>query len=257
MEIVIRGLDYEIKYLGYTLTINKPKSSGIHTMTTQTLPHLLEQVLGAFGNKREIPPLYPSTLRDPLLPAAYTKFYQVLLAVAGKRVVICPKMRLADILNVQPATTRTEREKYQSFYHEIATRSIDFVLCERYTLKPLLAIELYDHGQPRWMRKKRDAFIDRVFRAAHLPILHLVVQSEYNLRALAGRISPFLTTVAYSRDSEPIQLGIPPFCPRCHTPMVRRTVISGQYKGQTYYCCQDYPNCGERLPLSKARAYIN
>ena len=207
----------------------------------------------------EIPDLYPCKLRDPLLSTAETSFYQVLLAIVGQRVVICPKMHLADVLCVganKPATKAAQASQ-SAFFKRIADQRIDFLLCERYTLKPLLAIELYNHNLPRAQRKKRDGFIDRVFKAAKLPVLHFVVQAQYRVKALALRIAPYLTTVAYSRGAAPIQLDIPPRCPCCHTPMVKRTVISGQYKGQTYYSCRSYPDCCERLPLSKARAYVN
>lgn len=203
----------------------------------------------------ELPEIFPVKLRDPLLNATETKFYQVLHAVTGKRVVVCPKMRLADLFRVQMGDPRDKR--YANFYQQIALRSVDFVLCERYTLKPMLAIELYDHSLPRSQRKKRDAFVDKVFKAGKLPILHLVAQDEYNTKSLAQRVAPYLTKVVYARGGDAIALAIPPRCPRCHTPMVRRTVISGEYKGQTYYACRDYPNCGEHLPLSKAIAHIN
>ena len=203
----------------------------------------------------EIPEILPVKLRDPLLSATETKFYQVLHAVAGQRVVICPKMRLADLFRVQAGDPK--HKQYANFYRQIAHRSVDFVLCERYTLKPMLAIELYDHALPKGQRKQRDAFIDKVFKAGKMPILHLVAQEQYNTKSLAHRIAPYLTKVVYSREAEAITLAIPPRCPCCHTPMVRRTVISGEYKGRTYYACRDYPNCCERLPLSKAMAHIN
>lgn len=203
-------------------------------------------------SSEEIPDLYPYKVRDTLLPSSETRFYQILLAIVGKRVVICPKMRLADLFRVHASN-----EHYQTFYNRIANRSVDFLLCERYTLKPLLAIELYDHSQPGFMRKHRDTFVDKVFKAAKLPILHLVVQKEYNLKALALRIAPFLTTVAYARGAEPTMIDIPPRCPNCGVPMVKRTVISGSYKGHTYFSCRNFPECGERLPLSKSLAYVN
>ncbi len=228
-------------------------------MTTKTLPQ--QRLFGRLshlwtptssGSDTEIPDLYPYKLRDPLLPAVETHFYQVLLAVVGKRVVICPKMRLADVFRVQASD-----EHYKTFYKRIAYRSVDFLLCERYTLKPLLAIELYDHSQPRAQRKKRDPFIDKVFKAAKLPILHLVAQQDYNLKALALRVAPYLTVVAYSRGAAKQDVGIAPRCPYCGVPMVKRAVISGTYKGHEYYSCRNFPDCGQRLPLSKSLAYVN
>ena len=213
---------------------------------------MVDRVRGWLGRHSdpEIPDLYPYNLRDPLLSPAETRFYQILLAIVGRRVVVCPRVRLADVFSVKPTP------RHQAFYDKIACRTVDFLLCERYTLKPLLAIELYDHALPRAQRKKRDSFIDKVFKAGKLPIMHLVAQEEYNLRALALAIAPHMTKIAYARDEAPVQFGIAPRCPCCGVPMDLRKVISGEYAGREYYCCQNYPNCCERKPLSKALAYM-
>jgi hypothetical protein len=205
----------------------------------------------------DIPDLYPVVLRDPLLTAVETQFYQVLMAVAGKRVQVLVKMRLADLFKVKTGQGKAKDKANEAFARRIDSRSVDFVLCERYTLRPLLAVELYDHSQSKATRKHRDLWLDKVFKSAKLPILHLVAQAQYNPKALAVRIAPYMTTVVYQRGTEMPEYAVPPRCPCCHTPMVKRTVISGDYKGKTYFACQDYPNCCERLPLSKAAQYVN
>lgn len=205
----------------------------------------------------DIPDLYPVTVRDPLLSPVETQFYQVLMAVAGKRVQVLVKMRLADLFKVKAGVSPEKVKGNAAFIRRIEGRSVDFVLCERYTLRPLLAVELYDHSQPKATRKHRDAWLDKVFKSAKLPILHLVAQGQYNAKALSVRIAPYMSTVVYQRGIDLPEYALAPRCPCCNTPMVKRTVISGDYKGKTYFACQDYPNCCERLPLSKAAAYVN
>lgn len=223
------------------------------TATSSYARKWIDRVRGVFARRDEpeIPDLFPYKLRDPLLTPNETAFYQILLAIVGRRVVVCPKVRLADVFSIKPTSN------HQAFYDRIACRQVDFLLCERYTLKPLLAIELYDHSLPGSERKKRDAYIDRVFKAGKLPIMHLVAQEHYSARALALSIAPHMTLVAYSRDDEPIQLGIAPRCPCCGVPMVKRKIISGDYVGREYFSCRNYPACCERLPLSKALSYAN
>ena len=102
------------------------------TMTAAT-PHSLfgrkwlDRVRGLFAPPAEpdIPDLYPFKLRDPLLSPSETSFYQILLAIVGRRVVVCPKVRLADVFSIKPTP------KYQAFYDRIAARQVDFLLCER------------------------------------------------------------------------------------------------------------------------------
>jgi hypothetical protein len=203
----------------------------------------------------DIPELYQYSLRDPLLPPVEIQFYQVLHAVVGKRVVVCPKMRLADLFKVK--ANASKENVNEAFQKRIEGRSVDFVLCERYTLRPLLAIELYDHSQAKATRKRRDAWVDKLFKAAKLPILHLVAQAEYNAKTLALTIAPYMTMVIYERGMNLPEHAIAPRCPCCHTPMVKRAVISGDYKGKQFFACQNYPGCCQRKPLSKAIAYVN
>lgn len=224
------------------------------------VPHkLIDRLRALFGHafvqatttsEPEIPDLFPYQTKELLFNPRETAFYQVLLAVVGRRVVIQSHVRLADVFKVTPTA------QHQAFYDRIANRSVDFLLCERYTLKPLLAIELYDHDLPSRERKKRDPFIDKVFKAGKLPIMHLVAQDHYNLKALALSVAPHLTMVTYSREAEPIALGIAPRCPCCGVPMVKRRVISGKYAGREHFSCRNYPSCCERLPLSRAIDYI-
>jgi hypothetical protein len=209
----------------------------------------------------DIPDLFPVVLRDPLLSPVETQFYQVLHAVAGKRVTVLVKMRLADLFKVKAGAgagkDKDKNKAIEAFARKIEARSVDFVLCERYTLRPLLAIELYDHSQAKSTRKQRDPWLDKLFKSAKLPILHLVAQGQYNAKALSVRIAPYMTTVVYQRGSQMPEYALAPRCPCCNTAMVKRTVISGDFKGKTYFACQDYPNCCERLPLSKAAQYVN
>src|SRR4051812_48537212 len=98
------------------------------TQISSNLLNRLREFWNSFVAARqdEIPEIFPVKLRDPLLTARETAFYQVLTAVAGQRVVVCPKMRLADIFRVKGGTQ--PNQQYTNFYKQIASRSIDFVL---------------------------------------------------------------------------------------------------------------------------------
>jgi hypothetical protein len=55
-----------------------------------------------------------------------------------------------------------------------------------------------------------------------------------------------------SSVSEEKQAVAPPLCPKCGIPMVLRTANQGEYKGQQFYGCRNYPQCREILPISNA-----
>jgi len=199
----------------------------------------------------------PYRVRDEFLSPAETSFYHVLSSVVGKQVAICPKVRLADIFFV------IRPDKNLSHFNRISQRHVDFLLCERGSMRPILCIELDDSSHSRSGRKARDEFVDRAFEAAGLPLLHIVAQRSYDTRELAGKVAQFLgdTTKGpvppdVTTPSEWMQVptedvvGSAPLCPKCGVPMVVRTATRGKHKGERFYGCPNYPRCREVQPLN-------
>jgi hypothetical protein len=61
---------------------------------------------------------------------------------------------------------------------------VDFLLCNPKTLKPVFAIELDDSSHARADRQERDALVEEVFAAAHLPLLRIPASQSYNTSEL-------------------------------------------------------------------------
>lgn len=70
---------------------------------------------------------------------------------------------------------------------------MDFVLCDSKTLAPVLVLELDDASHNAKSRQQRDAFVDRVFQAAGLPILHVKAQGAYDSAELSRAIERLLS----------------------------------------------------------------
>lgn len=113
-----------------------------------------------------------------MLTAAERSFYEVLIGILEQRTpgryVVLAKVRLADLIKVAP---RTERR--QSFQNSINAKHVDFVLCDRQTLAPVLVVELDDSSHGRSDRQERDAFVNGALAAARLPIVHVANQHAY------------------------------------------------------------------------------
>ena len=62
-------------------------------------------------------------------------------------------------------------------------------------LRTHLAIELDDASHARPERIERDEFVDRVFKTAGLPLLHVPAQANYSLRMLSELLNPYLPPV--------------------------------------------------------------
>lgn len=222
----------------------------------------------------------PYRLRDDFLSPAEFSFYKVLAATLGPRFIIQSKVRLADIFFVSG-----RNNEYMTYFNKISQRHVDFLVCDADTMKPLLGIELDDASHRREKRQKRDAFVEKVFQAAQLPLLRFPVRREYNTREIAAQVAPFLkdlaphapepaATASTSRSqpvptakvstsrSQPVptaKASTPspegaPLCPKCGIPMVLRTATQGLLKGKQFYGCANYPRCREIKPVPNQTA---
>jgi len=194
------------------------------------------------------PDSLPYRLRDDFLSPAELSFYRVLAPLLGTEYVLQSKVRLADVFFV------ARPNENPGYFNRIAQRHVDFVVCEAKTMRPRLGIELDDASHARSDRQERDAFVESVFAATELPLLHFPVQREYNPREVAARIATILQPAAAAAEpAAPLpdlkaSPGSAPLCPKCGIPMVLRTVAQGQYQGRQFYGCQNYPRCQEMKP---------
>ena len=109
-----------------------------------------------------------------LLTKTEYKFYKELQAECDKRgIIICPKVRLEDFINV---TCDKERGKYRGY---IKSRHVDFILCDR-NLNIILAIELDDYSHESKQARKTDRFKDRLFRQIGVPLHRVKVAANYS-----------------------------------------------------------------------------
>lgn len=221
----------------------KPKSS-----TTQVEPSSVDS--------------FPYRTRDDFLSPAEQSFYLVLNAMMGEKFTICPKVSLADIFFV----TRPNENK--GAYNRINRKHVDFLICEQKTIKPRFAIELDDSSHQREDREERDGFVDAVFNAAELPLIHIPVRNAYNTAELGVLFKEALRQQGDSSKnqktldqmstapgvSQKLSTSQTPICPKCGVPMVLRTASKGDQAGKQFYGCPNFPKCREVLPFIMERS---
>jgi hypothetical protein len=146
---------------------------------------------------RPLAPTLPYRRIDSLLTPAERAFYEVLQGVVGDDLHLFVKVRLADLV----ALPRTVDNR-QAHLSRIASKHIDFVLCERRTVAPVLAVELDDSSHQAGPRRQRDALVNDVLQAAGLPLLRVPVKRSYvpdEVAALVGGARKRPTRKASSR----------------------------------------------------------
>lgn len=196
-------------------------------------------------------PEFPYYLRDSVLTAAELSFFGVLKQVVADRAVVCTKVNLGDLFVVKA----DDQSKYRTYTNKIDRKHVDFLLCDAQTMRPLVGIELDDKSHQRADRRARDAFVDQVFAAAKLPLLHVPVKRAYGLDELSTQLAAYLKLPVNSPvipQPKPVIVAesVAPVCPKCGSEMILRTVKNGANAGNQFWGCSGYPQCRSMLPYS-------
>lgn len=125
----------------------------------------------------------PYIRKQAFLTPPEQQFYIRLMEAVGAEVIVCAKVRLADVIDV-----RADALDWRAAWNRIAAKHVDFLLVAPANQQPLLAIELDDssHFQPR--RQVRDEWLDRAMVAAGMPLLRVRVKRDYDPAALRRAI---------------------------------------------------------------------
>lgn len=149
------------------LIIRSISNTKKHKTSKQHSPNANQQFT-AYKNE------YRYKKRPYLLTQNEYHFYKALVPIANeKSLTICPKVRLADIIEPQKG------QHWKGAFAKIKSKHIDFLLCEG-PLIPILAIELDDNSHNRAERIERDQFVDQALQQSGIPIIH--TQGNGNLK---------------------------------------------------------------------------
>ena len=158
-----------------------------------------------------------------------------------EKVAIFPKVRLADLISVDPKISLD----MQAFY-KIAYKHVDYVICKYDTLEVICAVELDDFYHERDDRKERDMFVMEALYTAGIEVIRINVPIKTICKAdieyLDERINTFLA----------------PNCAQCGAKMIPRKSQSRMNKGHRFFSCPNsiagcrhtvnIDQIGEKLP---------
>src|SRR5436309_1688157 len=143
----------------------------------------LAMVLALLKRTLAGPGALPYFSREHLLSQAELTFYHALRRAVPQHLMICPKVRLADVIHCSGEAWK------QGFGGRISQKHLDFVIADAASTAILLAIELDDRSHKRADRVARDEFLDRAMSAATVPLLRIVAAPTYDARALGTIIT--------------------------------------------------------------------
>jgi len=144
--------------------------------------------------------------RQPaLFSPAEQSFLGVLEQVLGSEYRVFGKVRIADLIKPENGAGR------QTALNRIVGKHVDFVVCNATDLSIIGVIELDDKSHNQASRQKRDAFVDRAFASAGIPITRFPARAAYRLSASKESIQrPFKLVVNKEvKSSPPLRLVVP------------------------------------------------
>ena len=97
---------------------------------------------------------------------------RLLLDEIGKYYYIFPQIHLGNIMNPKVRWSYKWHDWKDAFFRSNEL-SVDYLVCSKNNVKPLLAIELDDISHATKKRRLRDAGVERMFRDAELPLLRI------------------------------------------------------------------------------------
>lgn len=91
----------------------------------------------------------------------------------GDRYIVLSKVRIEDFVEA------THEVGGYGARGRIKSRHVDFLICDRATTQPLIAVELDGKSHRGEDQQKRDRFVDELYKTIGLPIYHVPVGSNF------------------------------------------------------------------------------
>lgn len=121
--------------------------------------------------------------RDLIMTRAETEFFKMLDEAVGEKYYIFPQVHLSSIFE-----HKVNGQDWWKAFHHINRKSVDFVICDKVSVRPLAAIELDDWSHKLDKRKSRDAEVERIFQGANFPLLRFGHKGPYTTESIARSI---------------------------------------------------------------------
>ena len=108
----------------------------------------------------------------------YREYMTLRKIAAEKDLIICPKVRLLDI--IEP---RKGEKDYKSLFFKVQAKHVDFVICDK-DLRIKAVLELDDNSHDQKDRQNRDAFVDQILTSVGYKVIHTRSITESTLDGL-------------------------------------------------------------------------
>lgn len=128
--------------------------------------------------------VYSYRRKGSLITDAEHEFFDILVSSVGNQYYIFPQVHLSSLLDHDVVG-----QNWRGAFSHINGKSVDFVLCDKQNIIPLLVIELDDQSHKREDRELRDEEVERILKESGLPLLRLENHGHFEKENMIKRIS--------------------------------------------------------------------
>lgn len=109
---------------------------------------------------------YTYSRKESVMTNAEWRFFERLNSVAAGKYHVFPQIHLSSLLK-----NETRGKYYKLSYQRINRRSVDFILCDIETRRPVYAVELDDWSHDSAKRKARDSIVEEMLAQGGIPLV--------------------------------------------------------------------------------------
>lgn len=125
--------------------------------------------------------------KDFLMSRAEHELFDILVDLIDGKYYIFPQVHLNAMLD-----HKIVGQNWNAAFRHIDEKSVDFVLCDKKYIKPLLVIELDDKTHELENRKSRDAEVERILNDTQIPLLRLQNKGFFDKQLVATQLKDYL-----------------------------------------------------------------
>jgi hypothetical protein len=119
---------------------------------------------------------YTYTKKHKVMTEHEHSFYKILNEALGREYYILAQAHLSTFL-----AENVKGQNWKAAFRHVNGKSVDFLLCDKQTLEPLLAIELDDKTHEQTGRILRDTEVERILASARVPLIRMQTHGEIHI----------------------------------------------------------------------------
>jgi hypothetical protein len=147
---------------------------------------------------------FPFKKKSNLFTPVERNFLALIEEAVGKDYRILCRVKIVDILAVSEST---DKKTTKNAINKANSKYLDFVLCSKDDMTPVLAIDLVHNNGKEGYKTQRDWFVNGSLDAASIPHARIKVRSDYKAQDIKDCIEAKLPNKIQKRLKAPIMQG--------------------------------------------------